>query len=257
VGRAAADDRSWGVGLNDPAGDRALAVCLGRDGTLEVGDIPFGRRSPAMAGIKKLQHPAIRPGNERNTLMLILRGGRSLEIYANGTSVSRPIQLIRLLLGQELGAQWHVAKSIWRGAAIEGDVACQAVGKVLSDRDVGWKVGFATTKRDKDDVAVLVRRDGGVEICNLFTYPPTTILGPIRHPAIKPGNEDNKVLAVLRGGQTLEVYVNDQAICAPITLREPLPSVVPGIGLWERCGAPELKGRAEFSSLKLWKLPGS
>ncbi len=68
------------------------------------------------------------------------------------------------------------------------------------------------------------------------------------------GNEFNTVLAVLRGGKTLEVYVNDQAICPPITLREPLPAVIPGIGLWERCGAPELKARAEFKSFKVWQL---
>ena len=84
--------------------------------------------------------------------------------------------------------------------------------------------------------------------------PPVTIAGPIRHKAIRPGNEFNTVLAVLRG-RRLEVHVNGSPICAPIQLEQPLASDVrAGIQQWARGGHYELKGRAEFRRFTVWRL---
>lgn len=100
-----------------------------------------------------------------------------------------------------------------------------------------------------------MRRDGTVEVGNFWWPPAVTMVGPIRHPAIHSGDKDNTLLVILRRRQSLEVYVNGTPICQPIQLREPLTSVCPGLGLWERCGHPELKGRAEFRRFTVWQLP--
>ena len=125
----------------------------------------------------------------------------------------------------------------------KGDVACQVVGRVLTERDAGWDVVLMTPNEDRD-VAVRLRRDGTVEVGNWVwgRQPPVTMVGPIRHRAIYSGDKENKLLVVLRGGRTLEVYVNDEAVTRPIQLPQRLPVVCLGVGLWERCGAPELKG---------------
>jgi hypothetical protein len=149
---------------------------------------------------------------------------------------------------------WHFVDSVLR-EGLKGDVACQVVGRVLTERDVGWVVELNSPKWDRD-VAVKLRRDGMVEVGHFHPFPQgvATIAGPIRPPDIKSGDRDNTVLVILRGGQTLEIYVNGAATCRPIRLAQPLASVCPGVGLWERCGNPELKGRAEFRRFTVWKL---
>jgi hypothetical protein len=128
-------------------------------------------------------------------------------------------------------------------------------GRVLSGGDHGWSVGFYTPEEDRS-VGVRLRRDGAVEVGHfLFKKDgPVTTAGPIRHKAIRPGNEFNTVLAVLRGGRTLEVYVNGSPICAPIQLEQPLSRVCAGIQQWARGGHYEVKGRAEFGRFTVWRL---
>jgi hypothetical protein len=42
---------------------------------------------------ESIRHSVVRPGNEYNTLRVLLRGGRKLEIYVNGVAIHRPIHL--------------------------------------------------------------------------------------------------------------------------------------------------------------------
>jgi hypothetical protein len=164
----------------------------------------------------------------------------------------------RYVISQQLtqGATWG---NVFHSPtdAVTGDVACQVVGRVLPEKDTGWAVGFWIEGRDRD-LGVRLRRDGAVEVGNFFwaeRSPPVTTVGPIRHPAIHPGNEDNTLLVILRGGQSVEIYANGTAITRPIRLEQPLTPVYPSLGLWQRGGHPELKGRAEFSRFTVWKLP--
>ena len=306
---------------------------------MEVGDIPWGQRQAPAAKVETFRHKVIRPGDERNTLLVILRGGRRLEIYVNGIAISGSIQLAHPLAprvipnivtwsrkveisqfklwllpppaplgpGEEkhapdltgmkrvivydfsnpdriafeqgrkekdncdqfvqpgryvlrhlpgprgVGNDWNYCSAVvWDG--LTGDVACEVVGRVLTERDAGWAVGFLTPKRDRD-VAVRVRTDGALEVGSFLwnVQRPVTMVGPIRHPDILSGDKDNKLRVVLRGGQTLEVYVNGAAVTRPIQLPQRLAVVCPGVGLWERCGAPELKARAEFSRFTVWQ----
>jgi hypothetical protein len=153
------------------------------------------------------------------------------------------------------------SRSSWfsfHGDPSRGDVACQVEGRVLTGGDHGWSVGFAVPGKVRDpSVSVRLRREGAIEVGNCI-FPPegqtVTIAGPIRHPKIRPGNKFNTVLAVLRGGRRLEVYVNGSPICAPIQLKHPLSPVSAGIQVWSRCGHYEVKGRAEFRRFTVWRL---
>jgi hypothetical protein len=155
---------------------------------------------------------------------------------------------------------WGTSADAWYSPldAISGDLACQVVCRVVTERDTGWAVGFFTPNRERD-LGVRLRRDGAVEVGNFLwserSQGPVTMLGPIRVPTILPGDEFNTLLVVLHGGQTLAIYVNGSAIARPIQLESPLTPVSPGVGLWERIGHPEQNGRAEFKRFKVWRLP--
>jgi serine/threonine protein kinase len=339
VGRARTGGNSgWGLLLFPKEPDpQVMTIRLSPDGFVEVGTFFPGRPGSYGVVAGPIRHSAIKTGDKENTLLVVLRGGQTAEIYVNGVAISRPIQLkqrfgvpvwqsvaswsreaefTRFMLwllpppetgeGQpapdlgkvdsliddhfepnksgfpkdrnergerffekgnyvmrharkrapgepELyGALGHSLNVIDTGS---GDLACQVEGCVLSERDAGWAVGFLAKDRD---LAIRLRRDGAVEVGNFVwdqATGPRTMVGPIRHPVIHLGNEFNTLLVILHGGQTLEIYVNGSAITRPIRLEQPLGDVAPGLGLWERCGHTELKGRVEFKRFTVWKLP--
>jgi hypothetical protein len=137
-----------------------------------------------------------------------------------------------------------------------GDFACRVTGRVLTGPENGWALGLYTPARDRH-LAVRVRWDGAVEVGNLFwdDVGSRTTAGPIRHPAIRPGEEFNTLLVVLRGGRELELYVNDSAISQPIRLEQPLGAVWPCLVVWQRDAGVRREGRVEFSGFTQWSLP--
>jgi WD40 repeat protein len=128
-------------------------------------------------------------------------------------------------------------------------VACQVVGRTFGQHDQdGW--GLFLWNEDERAVAVKLSRDGtvGVGRCPALSRSfPVREMGPIHHAAIKPGDEANRLLVVLRG-QILEVYVNGVAVCQPIVLPQDITPV--GISL---AALPQKKGaRVEFQRLTIW-----
>src|SRR5262249_53506985 len=77
---------------------------------------------------------------------------------------------------------------------------------------------------------------------------PGPFAGPAAHRAVKKGKGSNRLLVVVRG-RRLEVYVNGEAVCEPVTLdRDVTPATV---GL---CGrALKEKSRVEFERLTIWR----
>jgi hypothetical protein len=141
-------------------------------------------------------------------------------------------------------------------ASTEGDFACQVVGRIMTGGDHFWALGLWTPAKDRH-LTIRLRRNGAVEVGNLFWNKEGEVkkVGPIRHRAIRPGNRDNTLLVVVRGGRRMEIYVNGAAVSRSIQLEPPLgPRVCPGVGLWQRSGV-QGEGRAEFSRFTVWKLP--
>jgi hypothetical protein len=142
--------------------------------------------------------------------------------------------------------------------ALRGDLACEVEGRIVTDGDNVWGVGFFTPDRDRS-VGIRIRRDGAVEVGNFLKGQPfgnpVTNIGPIRRRFIHPGEEFNTVLLILRGCKQLEIYVNGGALIPPITLPQPLAPVIPAIQLWERARHGQFEGRAEFKRFTVWRLP--
>jgi hypothetical protein len=143
-------------------------------------------------------------------------------------------------------------------APVEGDFACQVLGRVLTGGDHGWAIGLSTPG-DGRSVAIRLRRDGAVEVGDLFwgspIKPPRPMVGPIQPAEVRSGDKFNTLLVILRGGQTLEIYLNGTAISPPIQLEQPLAQVHPGMMFWVRDPTLKEKGHAEFSRFTLWQLP--
>jgi hypothetical protein len=89
-------ENGWALGLWTPDKKRHLAVRLRWDGAVEVGNL-FWDDEGSQTTAGPIQHRAIRPGGEFNTLLVVLRGGQALELYVNGEAISPPIQLERPL----------------------------------------------------------------------------------------------------------------------------------------------------------------
>ena len=73
-----------------------------------------------------------------------------------------------------------------------------------------------------------------------------TILGPIVHSAIKPGDQDNALLLVMKQ-RTLQIFVNSVQVCEPVTYESDL---TPGhllLGAWDGKG----DFQAEFARVEI------
>jgi len=86
-------DRGWGLCLFTPKRDRSVAIRLCWDGSAEVGNVFWDNKEDPRTTVGPIRHPAILSGDQLNTLLVICRGGRMLEVYVNGFAISGPIQL--------------------------------------------------------------------------------------------------------------------------------------------------------------------
>jgi hypothetical protein len=59
----------------------------------------------------------------------------------------------------------------------------------------------------------------------------------------------------LRGGRTLQVFVNGDSVINPIQLEPPIGPVASGLALWQRDVNEKAEIRAEFSRFTEWLRP--
>jgi hypothetical protein len=86
-------DHGWALCLISHNQKRDLAIRMSRDGMLEVGNIIWKKGIFPNHLIKPLKPSAIQLGDNFNTLRIICRGGRRLEIFVNGSRTGPPISL--------------------------------------------------------------------------------------------------------------------------------------------------------------------
>jgi hypothetical protein len=133
------------------------------------------------------------------------------------------------------------------------DFACQATCRMESKEDALWMIYFCSLDGARGR-SVAIRMDGRVEVGPLFDKVQGAWQGqgrPIRHRAVRPGQEWNTLLLVKRG-RALEVFVNGSAVADPVALEEDLGLCAQGIVLYLR-GTGE--ARAEYSRFTVWELP--
>jgi hypothetical protein len=135
---------------------------------------------------------------------------------------------------------------------LSADFACQATGRVLADNDEGWSIYLHSFKEDRF-ISIRVNGNQQIEIAEAPQDPAFHITrGPFSSSEIRPVNEFNTLLIILRDGQTLEVYANGQAVTAPMTFVPPLGAVVPGLAFWQRNANDQATVRAEFTRFTVW-----
>jgi hypothetical protein len=169
------------------------------------------------------------------------------------------LYVMRLFTGQANSRYRGKPDDVWSRANfnMRDSFACQLTGRVIAPEGCGWALLLWAEPLERS-VAIRLHRDGRVEI-GQFTWPGTltsTLAAPILPPGAHPGDEFNTLLVVLRGGQTLEVYLNGSAVIRPIRLKQPLGQVDQGMALWTRNLPTEAEVRAEFKRVTLWRLTG-
>ena len=105
--------------------------------------------------------------------------------------------------------------------------------------------------RQRSSPTVRLYRDGAVQVGTTIARDgglSPIVEGLIPHPRFESADTLNKLLVIVRGGQSLEIYVNDVAIRGPIRLERPLDfAVMPEIMSWS--------GAAVFTRFTVWLLP--
>jgi len=93
---AESGDQGWALSFchrREPG--HFTTVQLLRDGGVEVGTILDGQ--PIATLVPPIRHKAIHSGKESNTLLVVCRGDRVLEVYVNGSAIGPPIELAQPL----------------------------------------------------------------------------------------------------------------------------------------------------------------
>jgi hypothetical protein len=132
--------------------------------------------------------------------------------------------------------------------------ACEAVGRVRSPGPTAWGLALAHGAREDGRVAVWVTVGrGGVQISpnDLEAEEADTHAEVIASPALKPAEELNRLLLVLRD-RRLEVYVNGVSVGDPVPVAADLTPAA--VCLCARFGPRG--GEVEFERLTVWPADG-
>jgi serine/threonine protein kinase len=137
--------------------------------------------------------------------------------------------------GYSAGVYW-IRSTSWRGPRrIRMDSAIEVVGRVNSEQtesDGAWTVTVSKLI-ENNRRGLMVKINGKGELF-LLPHPETSeayrnidpTIGPIVHPAIKPGGAWNTLLLVMRK-RKLEILVNSVRVWEPVTLNfDPTPSLL-------------------------------
>jgi serine/threonine protein kinase len=134
------------------------------------------------------------------------------------------------------------------------DFACLITGRIVGRDNAAWSLLIA--RNPKRVLAIHIWNKGEIEVTRApqaadtvdFAVPQ---VGPLRHPAIHPGDRFNTLLVTLRG-RSLTILANGEPIGKAITLPERLGPINQGFGVI-RFGQGEIRG--EWSRFILWRLP--
>jgi serine/threonine protein kinase len=322
---------SWGVTISKTVSDesrRGFVVKINGKGELSIVPHPSKEAEAFRAvdpNIGPIVHPAIKPGDQPNTLALVLRK-RTLDLVVNKVHIYGPVQLefdpapSFLLLGAfdetkkfraefssfeirefsdgaELSTTPFKAiaratrpfyfddfidpKSGWEKTSRAGysaglyylaphderntkkcpvslrtDSAIEIVGRLKTPSPLqhgSWTViantEFGTSKR-----GFMVKINGKGE---LFLSPTATgsakefaatdpKIGPIVHPAIKPANQVNRLVLLMRK-RHLEIFVNSEPVYEPVAFQFDLTPASLQLAAWDGPG----DFRAEFDSISI------
>jgi tRNA A-37 threonylcarbamoyl transferase component Bud32 len=129
------------------------------------------------------------------------------------------------------------------------DFACQVRGRLTEAVDGGWALEI---QDDKHTMTISLTRKQELVVKTEDAEKQRTFLGPVQHPAIRPINEQNQMLLVVRG-QRATVYINDVAVTEPFSteyVKMPVTITMDAIA------SPTETTRAEFENFRVWSIAG-
>ena len=147
---------------------------------------------------------------------------------------------------------FFVYSGLWNIHGFRSDGTCEVVARVLSDnprKTAAWVVGVTNQKADGRGFLIKINVKG-----ELFLEPSPWSkafrqvdprIGPITHSAIKPGNEFNKLLLVMRKHEIV-IFVNGVQVCDPVRFEY---DVTPSVLAFGAAGPG--KKRAEFDRVEI------
>jgi serine/threonine protein kinase len=147
------------------------------------------------------------------------------------------------------GGRFAITKGEGGKAERYTNFACQVVGRVRTTSPEGrWGLVFSRGELNHKprSIQVTFDRAGVLHVGPSFWDPQKSRgppVGPLRHDAIKTGEEFNTLLAVVRRG-LIDIYVNGVAVCDPILVGQDLSPTVVTLAVF---GGAE----AEFSRLTI------
>ena len=142
----------------------------------------------------------------------------------------------------------------WPVHRMLSDGTCEVVARVLSDnprKTAAWFMIVNSTTAERGFLIKINERGGfslepspwyGKEAAAFRKTDPR--MGPNMHPAIRPGNEFNKLLLILRKREVV-IFVNGVQVCEPVTFDYDVTPALLGFG------AAAGPGRAEFDRLEI------
>jgi hypothetical protein len=137
------------------------------------------------------------------------------------------------------------------------DFACQLTGHVMEPPSAEWGLTILPAGSEKEGgIDLVLNGKGQLEVKQSPNAGETFLkapVGPVTHSAIRHGKESNTLLAILRG-RHLEVFVNDAAVCDPITLERDLAPAK--LKLWGHShvvpASPASPATVEFDRARVW-----
>ncbi|MCY2987065.1 MAG: bifunctional serine/threonine-protein kinase/formylglycine-generating enzyme family protein [Planctomycetota bacterium] len=128
----------------------------------------------------------------------------------------------------------------------EHDYVVRAVGRLASPEAENWHLSLETEDKIRN-VAVWVRSNGKLDVeFRGEGWSRSRPFPPFSHFALKQPEAFNALTVVVRD-QTMELYVNDIAVCDPIVLEQ---SINPGV-IWLGIGGDK-GARIEFERVSIW-----
>jgi predicted Ser/Thr protein kinase len=140
-------------------------------------------------------------------------------------------------------------------ARLAGDFACEMVGRVTGEA-IHWGLNIVEgeTPRDRRRLSLSIDNVGQLRLFRGDRNGEKPLQPPLKHPAIKKGNNVANTLRMVLRGRVLQIYVNAAAVCEPIVLEHAVSS--PSLAL-AASGGPLKGGTATFERITVWPLDGN
>jgi hypothetical protein len=141
----------------------------------------------------------------------------------------------------------------WHNGKKQGDFVCRVVGRVTGSRAGGWGITLVNPDDQNRGPCFGITGNSTLEVMpSPFNPKPSgPQIAPFQVKSLKPGEEFNELLLVVKG-RRVQVYANGLQACTPLVLDNELKSVYTVLMGF----AGERETQAEYQSITVWSADG-